>query len=55
MYELSMKRWTNGTEQRATEWMQFESLQQCLDPDDEALTIEGLPAPRRAVVLANKP
>jgi tRNA (mo5U34)-methyltransferase len=35
--------------------MQFESLQQALDADDHALTVEGLPAPRRAVVIANKP
>ena len=46
---------TDVTEQRVTEWMQFESLQQCLDPEDATLTIEGLPAPRRAVLLANKP
>ena len=46
---------TAVTEQRITDWMQFESLEQCLDPDDASLTIEGLPAPRRAVVLANKP
>jgi tRNA (mo5U34)-methyltransferase len=46
---------TGIAEQRITEWMQFESLQQCLDPQDASLTVEGLPAPRRAVVLANKP
>jgi tRNA (mo5U34)-methyltransferase len=46
---------TDVTEQRTTEWMQFESLAQCLDPDDSTLTAEGLPAPRRAVLLANKP
>jgi len=42
-------------EQRSTDWMQFESLQQSLDKDNPALTVEGLPAPRRAVILANKP
>jgi len=46
---------TSVDEQRATEWMQFESLEQCLDPENRALTVEGLPAPRRAVVLAEKP
>ncbi|MCP4431766.1 MAG: tRNA 5-methoxyuridine(34)/uridine 5-oxyacetic acid(34) synthase CmoB [Gammaproteobacteria bacterium] len=46
---------TGVEEQRSTEWMQFESLSQCLSDDDPALTVEGLPAPRRAVVLANKP
>ena len=44
---------TTGTdEQRSTEWMQFESLVQSLDPQNPGLTVEGLPAPRRAVVLA---
>ena len=46
---------TTPEEQRSTEWMQFESLQQGLDPDNASLTVEGLPAPRRAVVLATKP
>ena len=46
---------TSVEEQRVTEWMQFESLQQCLSEDDPGLTIEGLPAPRRAVILANRP
>lgn len=46
---------TGIDEQRSTEWMQFESLSQSLDPDNPALTVEGLPAPRRAVVIANKP
>ncbi len=55
--ENTSKRFKKGwvAEQRITEWMQFESLQQCLDPQDTSLTVEGLPAPRRAVVLANKP
>ncbi|MDH3537778.1 MAG: DUF1698 domain-containing protein, partial [Gammaproteobacteria bacterium] len=46
---------TSIEEQRATDWMPFESLSQCLNPDNPALTVEGLPAPRRAVVLAKKP
>ena len=46
---------TSIDEQRSTEWMQFESLQQSLDATNPALTVEGLPAPRRAVLLANKP
>ncbi len=46
---------TRVTEQRVTEWMQFESLEQCLSLENPALTVEGLPAPRRAVILANKP
>jgi tRNA (mo5U34)-methyltransferase len=43
---------TTVLEQRATEWMRFESLEQALDPVDRSKTIEGLPAPVRAVVTA---
>lgn len=45
---------TGVDEQRSTDWMQFESLPQALDPNNPDLTVEGLPAPRRAVVIANK-
>ena len=43
---------TTPCEQRSTPWMQFESLDRALDPDDSSLTIEGHPAPVRAVVIA---
>jgi len=43
---------TTLQEQRSTEWMTFESLAEFLDPADTALTIEGYPAPRRAIVTA---
>lgn len=43
---------TTTSEQRTTHWMSFESLEQALDPDDSSLTIEGLPAPVRAIVIA---
>ena len=43
---------TRTEEQRSTEWMQFESLRDFLDPADPTLTIEGYAAPCRAVVLA---
>jgi len=46
---------TTIEEQRSTEWMQFHSLKEFLDPDDESLTCEGLPAPRRAIILADIP
>ena len=46
---------TSVQEQRVTDWMQFESLAQSLEHDDPTLTVEGLPAPRRAVILAHKP
>jgi len=43
---------TTPKEQRTTGWMQFQSLQDSLDPDEPALTVEGLPAPRRAIFFA---
>ncbi len=46
---------TTSREQRSTPWMRFESLSDFLDPADSSLTIEGYPAPRRAVLLANAP
>ncbi|MEM9313969.1 MAG: tRNA 5-methoxyuridine(34)/uridine 5-oxyacetic acid(34) synthase CmoB [Pseudomonadota bacterium] len=46
---------TTTEEQRSTPWMRFHSLADFLDPDDPSLTIEGYPAPRRAIVLAESP
>lgn len=46
---------TTIDEQRSTDWMQFESLADCLDPQHKDLTVEGLPAPQRAVIIAKKP
>ncbi len=46
---------TTGEEQRSTGWMQFQSLPDFLDPLDADRTIEGLPAPRRAIFLAESP
>ncbi len=46
---------TSVEEQRATEWMQFHSLAEFLDQDNSELTCEGLPAPKRAIILANAP
>lgn len=43
---------TTTDEQRRTPWMQFESLADFLDPDDSTKTIEGHPAPLRAVFSA---
>lgn len=43
---------TGTGEQRSTEWMPFESLREALDPADPALTVEGWPAPTRAVLSA---
>jgi len=44
---------TSVEEQRSTEWMTFHSLQDFLDAENPQLTCEGLPAPKRAIVLAN--
>ncbi len=44
---------TTFEEQRTTEWMPFHSLKNFLDPENPELTLEGLPAPVRAVVTAN--
>ena len=46
---------TTTAEQRATDWMTFESLAQCLDPEDPTRTVEGYPAPIRAALLARRP
>lgn len=43
---------TTVDEQRSTEWMQFESLVNFLDPDDHTRTMEGYPAPVRATLCA---
>jgi len=43
---------TTLEEQRSTEWMRFESLADFLDPADTSLTVEGYPAPRRAILVA---
>lgn len=46
---------TSTDEQRSTDWMQFHSLAQFLDPEDPTRSIEGHPAPMRVVVTANAP
>ena len=45
---------TSLEEQRKTDWLENESLIDFLDPADHSKTIEGYPAPKRAVILANK-
>jgi len=44
---------TNVEEQRTTEWMRFHSLHDFLDVQNDNLTREGLPAPVRAILIAN--
>ena len=45
---------TSLQEQRTTDWMQFQSLVDFLDPENHNLTIEGHPAPKRIIILANR-
>jgi len=44
---------TNVDEQRSTEWMRFHSLRDFLSSQNNALTCEGLPAPMRAIFIAD--
>lgn len=46
---------TTTAEQRRTEWMRFHSLAEFLDPTDSSRTVEGYPAPRRALLTALRP
>jgi len=46
---------TTSEEQRATDWMSFESLAEALDPNDSSKTVEGWPAPRRVIMTASAP
>lgn len=45
---------TSLDEQRRTPWMQFHSLQDFLDPGDISKTIEGYPAPKRGIFIAQR-
>ncbi len=46
---------TTTEEQRASAWMRYESLADYLDPEDRSRTVEGYPAPRRAILTATRP
>ncbi|GAA0515811.1 tRNA 5-methoxyuridine(34)/uridine 5-oxyacetic acid(34) synthase CmoB [Tatumella terrea] len=46
---------TSTDEQRRTGWMTSDSLAEFLDPENPQLTVEGYPAPLRAVLIARKP
>jgi tRNA (mo5U34)-methyltransferase len=46
---------TTTEEQRSTNWMHFESLDKALDPEDPCKTVEGLPAPVRAMLIGQRP
>ena len=45
---------TEPTEQRKTEWIETQSLEDFLDPNDETKTVEGYPAPKRVYIKALK-
>jgi len=45
---------TSTEEQRSTDWMPFESLPDFLDSKNSQLTIEGYPAPKRAIFIATR-
>ncbi len=43
---------TEPNEQRKTEWIDTQSLEDFLDPDDPKKTVEGYPAPKRVYIKA---
>jgi tRNA (mo5U34)-methyltransferase len=45
---------TTSDEQRKTEWIESQSLEDFLDPDDSSKTVEGYPAPIRGYVRLKK-
>ncbi len=45
---------TEVNEQRKTEWIDTQSLEDFLDPDDSEKTVEGYPAPKRVYIKAIK-
>ncbi|MBL8817406.1 MAG: tRNA 5-methoxyuridine(34)/uridine 5-oxyacetic acid(34) synthase CmoB [Planctomyces sp.] len=45
---------TTTAEQRSTPWMTFASLPDFLDPTDPTRTVEGYPAPLRAMIIATQ-
>jgi len=44
---------TTSKEQRKTDWMTFDSLSNFLSESNKEKTIEGHPAPKRAIIIAN--
>ena len=45
---------TEHHEQRKTEWIETQSLEDFLDPNDDTKTVEGYPAPKRVYIKAIK-
>ncbi|WP_457750052.1 tRNA 5-methoxyuridine(34)/uridine 5-oxyacetic acid(34) synthase CmoB [Sulfurimonas sp.] len=46
-FEVLQTSVTDGNEQRKTEWIEGQSLEDFLDPHDNSKTVEGYPAPQR--------
>ena len=49
-FEVLEKSTTDINEQRKTEWIEGQSLEDFLDPNDTSKTVEGYPAPKRVYV-----
>ena len=49
-FELLETSVTEVNEQRKTEWIEGQSLEDFLDPNDNSKTVEGYPAPARVYV-----
>ena len=45
---------TESNEQRKTDWIETQSLEDFLDPDNPTKTVEGYPAPKRVYIKAHK-
>ncbi len=52
--EILDTRITDSNEQRKTEWVNHQSLEDFLDPHDPTKTVEGYPAPKRVYLKAIK-
>ncbi len=53
-FEVLETKPTTFEEQRKTEWIEGESLEAFLDPNDLSKTIEGYPAPKRVYIRARR-
>jgi tRNA (mo5U34)-methyltransferase len=52
--EVLAVRRTDTREQRKTEWIATQSLEDFLDPEDPTRTVEGYPAPVRVYLRARR-
>jgi len=49
-FEVLERSVTDSGEQRKTEWIEGQSLEDFLDKDDSSKTVEGYPAPQRVYI-----